>query len=337
MFFQWMQPSLDGRTDQHIAADTGTYTDLADAIREGRPNPFVIAALAKFPNNLWMPVLLAIAFRDPLAIVIVNYLILFLSIFLLKKTFSLSMGTFIALLLLNPTTTVSLLSLNKEIIDLLGISLFLYARSARLKGLLLFALLIAVVNRYEVCVFMLLYLFVTSSFCRWHAQRIRMLLLIVLAIDIFLPFFGSASLEARFAEASNGGLIALLDSMEIHYLYFVAVVPKIAENLFAELFSVSKWMSYEANDLANSYVVGFNNLANAIVFLLLLKKRRLSIRNNLIYFAMLGSVVMALAMVVQPRYFYCVYILLCLQVAEAHSESESDVRIPSLHSDTAHA
>ena len=59
-----------------------------------------------------------------------------------------------------------------------------------------------------------------------------------------------------------------------------------------------------------------NNLATAVVFFVLVKKRALRVRSDLIYFAVLGCVVMAVSLVIQPRYFYFVYVLLCFQAAQ---------------------
>jgi hypothetical protein len=36
IFFQWVNPSLEGTTSQRIAADSFTYLYMADALREGR-------------------------------------------------------------------------------------------------------------------------------------------------------------------------------------------------------------------------------------------------------------------------------------------------------------
>ena len=33
IFYQWVGPSLDGRSDQHIAADSVTYLSFADSLK----------------------------------------------------------------------------------------------------------------------------------------------------------------------------------------------------------------------------------------------------------------------------------------------------------------
>lgn len=316
LFFEWVAPSLDGRVDQHIAADSSTYMYFADALREGRPDPEVFAALSTFPNTLWAPVLLALVLKDTFAIVVADYAILFLAIFLLKKSFSFSTGVFLGLLLLNATTTISLLSVNKEIFDLLIVSIFLYARRKGSFALLVLALLLAVINRFEVCIVLLLFIFVESKLNALRERRIATTVALLIALSVLLPLVASHTLAEKLGEASHSNTIAFFDNLEMHYMYGIAVFPKIAENFFAELIDVSKWVnSYSLSDLANSLIVFSNNLATLVVLIVLLRKRALTLQSDLIYFALLGCIVMAISLVVQPRYFYFVYVVLCLQAA----------------------
>ena len=316
LLFEWVAPSLDGRVDQHIAADSSTYMHFADVLREGRPDPEVIAALYTFPNTLWTPVLLAWALKGTFAIAVADYAMFFLALFLLKRSFTFSTGMFLSLLLLNATTTISLLSVNKEIIDLLVISMFLFARRKGNTPLLLFAILLAVLNRFEVSLVLVLFMVVESKMNPLRHRRIATTVAVLIALSVLLPLAASHTLAMKFEEASGSNTIAFLDTLEVHYMYGLAVFPKIAENLFAELLNVSKWMtSYSLSDLANSYIVFSNNLATLIVLIVLLRERALTLRSDLIYFALMGCVVMAISLVVQPRYFYFVYVLLCLRAA----------------------
>jgi hypothetical protein len=317
LFFQWVAPSLDGRTNRHIAADSATYIHYADSLREGRGDPLVIAALSSFPNNLWCPVLLALILKSTLAMVLANYAFLFLALVLLKKSFSFSTGSFLALLTLNATTTISLLSVNKEILDLLAVSVFIFAYRRHHSIVLLLALSLAFFNRFEVCIVMLLFLFFESRINPLRQRRAAALVALVVVLSVMLPLSAAKTLSDRFGEADTGGTVAWLDSLEMHYMYGVAVIPKIAENLFAELINASKWKSnYNFDDLANSYIVFFNNLANVIVLIVLAMKRTLSLRHDIVYFATVGCIMMGISLVIQPRYFYFVYVLLCLQAAQ---------------------
>jgi hypothetical protein len=318
LFFRWVDPSLDGRTDQHIAADSGTYISYSESLREGRNDPVVIAALFSFPNNLWCPVLIALALKTTFATVLANYLIFFLSLALLKKTFSFSGWGFIWLMLLNATTTISLLSVNKEIVDLLMVSVFLFALRRQLYVLLILSLLLATFNRFEVGIVMLLFLFAKGKLNPLRRRRAVTLVVVILMLSVMLPLFASNLLNAGFEEAKEGHTVAFLDYLEIHYMYFLAVIPKIAENLFAEIINFGKLGAYlEFFDIANTYIVFFNNLATAVVVLILAWKRSFTVKDDLIYFAVLGWIMMAIALVIQPRYFYFAFVLLCIKAAQA--------------------
>jgi hypothetical protein len=158
-------------------------------------------------------------------------------------------------------------------------------------------------------------------------------------LSVLLPLAASRVLAAHFEEASSSNTIAFLDTLEMHYLYGLAVIPKIAENLFAELLNVSKWTkSYNLTDLANSYIVLSNNFATLVVFIVLVRKRALTLRSDLIYFALLGSIIMAISLVVQPRYFYFIYVVLCLQASLSRSTRVSgSVLLPRSGLEPAHA
>ena len=325
-FSQWVEPSLDGRTNDHIAADSTIYIGFADSLREGKNDPYVTGALSTFPT-LWFPVLLALLLKYPLAIAMFDCAVFLAGIFLLSDVFPLSVRSFVLLLLINATTTISLLSVNKEIIDFFAISLFLFSYKRRKRGLILFSLCLALSNRFEVCIVMLLFLVAESRFNPLRKRRGLTVAAIVLAVSVLLPVAASAALAYHFEEASEAGLVATLDRLEMHYLYFVAVVPKIMENLFGELINFSKWSSYSFSDPANSYFLLSNNLATALVIFILATKRMLTLKLQIVYFATIGYVMMATALVIQPRYFYFAYVLLCLQAAHQENRTASSGRI----------
>jgi hypothetical protein len=308
-FVGWVNPSLDGRSDEHIAADSTTYIYIAESLREGRNDPFALEAMSSFPNTVWFPVFLTLVLKSTVAIVIANYAMLLASVLLFKKWLSFSASGFMALLLLNPITTISLLSVNKEIVDLLAISVALYGYRTHRRGVLAGSLALAFLNRYEVCAVIATFVLANSRLNPWRRKRGMTTAILILALNCLLPVFGSTELSGRFEEARDAGLVARLDTLEMNYLYAVAVVPKVAENLFGEL----------ASSLDRSYVLWFNSLADVVVFLVLARRHLLTVRSDLVYFCMLGAVLIGVSLVVQPRYFYFVYALLCLQAAQSRS------------------
>jgi len=317
LFFTWVNPSLSGDTNKHIAADSHTYMFFAESLREGRNDPYVLGSLASFPNTLWGPVLLGLLFKNTITIMVANFVFFFLALWFFYKALHLEIGLFLLLLFANVTTFISLISLNKEIIDLFALSLFVLYLARRNRLALAAALLISLVSRYETCVVMLLYLALQS---RWnHRRRFRQstLIVLILFLSVALSSLLSTGMAARMEEAtstaSSGGLLLLLDNLQIHYLFFLAVIPKILDNLFSELIFVAHWANYSLDDPANTFFLFGNNIANLGLIIFLFLKGRLNLRNDLVYYACISAIFMSLALIIQPRYFYGAYVLLCAE------------------------
>jgi hypothetical protein len=102
-------------------------------------------------------------------------------------------------------------------------------------------------------------------------------------------------------------------------MFALAVIPKILENLFGQLFNPASWTRYTLDDPANSYILLFNNLATAIVLLFLARKKSLTLRSDWMYLAWTIAVFMTIALVIQPRYFYLCYVLFCFQASQLRS------------------
>lgn len=319
LFFQLVVPSFNNNsTSEAFAVDSTVYTYFADSIREHRPDPWVLESLASFPNTLWVPTFISLVLNSALVIMLFNYGVFVVSLWIYRRSCSISLTAFIPLLLLNPTTTTSILCVNKEIVDFFELALFLCWNKTRRKGILVAALLVALLNRYEVCVWMLVVVLVESRLNPLRHRRLATLVWLTLAINFLMPVWGAHNLARRFEEAQYAGVVRVLDQMQMHYLYAVAVIPKIADNVFGFLFYPGVWTASSSWLFINF----FNNLATAVVTLILLRRHSLTLRNKFIYFAAIGAVTAAQALAVQPRYFYFVYVLLCVQAARPGSPKE---------------
>jgi hypothetical protein len=315
-------PSLDGHTNMHIAADSGAYMSLADGLRDARTAPAIAAVIFFTPNTLLMPVLLALALKSVFAIAIANYALLFVAICLLKRAFRFSTGAFVGLLLINATTIISLISVNKEIVDLVAVSMFLFGYQRRRRGVLLLSLALALLNRFEICVVMVVFLIAVSRLNPQRARRGTSLIVLILALSIALPMLAPGTLSERFGDVQGGFIASGLDYLEVHYLYIIALVPKVAQNLLGSLVNIPVELNYlRDGDIANSVVLFSNNLADAIVLLVIWRRRMFRLREGLIYFAAMGSIITAVSPLIQVRYFYFVYVVLCLQAAMVKDEA----------------
>ena len=312
IFFQAVVPSyVNGTTSDAFSVDSTLYVFFANELRERRFDPWVIASMAHFPNTLWVPVFLSLVINSAFLIMLVNIAAAVLSVCLLKRGYAVSLTVFLPLLMMNPTTTTSLLCVNKEIFDLLSLSMFLYGRAKRIHWIIFMALAIALLNRWETCLVIAAFLFVESRLNPWKGRRWTFLIILVLILNFAMPFWGAKTLAGRFEEAESGNTIAVLDGLQMHYLYVIAVIPKIAENLFGQILNRQVW------EVGSSwlFINLFNNIASALLLLIAVGKRLLTLQNDFVYFAAIGAVFIAQSLAIQPRYFYFIYVLICLQVA----------------------
>lgn len=312
IFFEAVVPSFaNGTTSDEFSVDSTVYVYFADTIREGRIDPWVLESLAHFPNTLWVPVFVSFALNSPLLVMVLNFAVVITSIIVLKRSCAMSLTAFLPLLLINPTTATSILCVNKEVFDLLAISLFLYGRAARNRWLVVAALVLALLNRWETCLIMGTMMLIQSRVNPWRRWRGAMLIALILVLNCAMPLWAGKVLAGRFEEAAGGNTIAVLDRLQMNYLYVVAVFPKIAENFFGQILNPQVWK------VGSSWLIinFFNNLASALIMLIAAAKRVLTVRNDLIYFAAIGAVIMAQSLAVQPRYFYFIYVLLCVQIS----------------------
>ena len=328
LFFYWVQPSLTGENNHHITADSTTYIYFAEALRKGRVDAYVAGSLYTFPNTLWGAVLLAYLLPNTFHAMLLQMTIFCLALWLLSKAIDIDPAFFLLLLALNPTTTLSLMAVNKEVLDLLSLSLFLYYLRFRNPSLLVLALLISIVSRFETCVTMAAFLFLRSRTNPLRAHRFRSLLAYCLVVDVIVALVLSLPSQAiRLAEADltstySGGTSLFLNGLEQHFLFILVVIPKILQNLFGEAFNVPHWFLFSATDPAGTSLVFGNNVANLVIASILLIQRRLTLRSSIIYYAAIVAITMSISVVIQPRYFYGVYILLCLEIARRIQQTQ---------------
>src|ERR1017187_4851524 len=98
----------------------------------------------------------------------------------------------------------------------------------------------AFLNRWEMCVEIIVFVIAESRLNPWREKRLSTLLLLIVTLNFVMPSLGSKMLDVRFIEAQAAHTIAFLDIMQMHYLFVLAVVPKIAENLFGTTASTNR-------------------------------------------------------------------------------------------------
>lgn len=335
IYFQLVVPSFEhGTTSQDFSVDSTIYVYFADSLRDGRPDPWVLQSLTGFGNTLWMPVFLSFVLKSNFLIMLVNYAMVITSIVLLKRSYPISLAAFLPLLLLNPTTTTSILCVNKEVVDLLVLSLFLFARTKRHPWAVPFILFLSFFNRWETCSVLIAFMLLNSRLNPFRQRRWTTVILLTVAINFAMPFLAAKFLTVKFEEVTSGTTVVMLDRLQLNYMYVLAVIPKIADNLFGQLLNHQVW------EIGGSWLIInlLDNLAYAIIIAVVFAKRLFSLRNDLVYFAVIGSVIVAQSLAIQPRYFYFVYVLLCLQISLMKPAAKRESHgLQRLHPGLAHA
>ena len=150
--------------------------------------------------------------------------------------------------------------------------------------------------------------------------------LLVLAITIAYSFLWPFINLVLGIEEYEGHTIVILTEAQTHFLYFAVVIPKIALNLYGGVIGLAN-VGNANNDVYNSKIVPLASLANAVVTVWYCISRRLDLRNDRFYLAILYAVIFAVSPFTQCRYLLPVYMLLCVEIARATKKQEFSMRL----------
>jgi hypothetical protein len=126
-------------------------------------------------------------------------------------------------------------------------------------------------------------------------------------------------IAALLAQAEAGHTIVILDNIQGNFGFPLVVIPKILMNVMGYLSTPTYFLQrYWSEDFSNWYGQIFMQaqefLTTALLFGLLIA-RRLPLKQPLVYLLVVYFILTAVNPMVQPRYEYPAYVLLCLQAA----------------------
>lgn len=331
LFFAVEQPIRDGNSSFRLGADSDTYYAVADLLRNGSSNDL---ALLSFSGNLLGPIAMAMLFKSPLFIMMANLAIFLLSIQLCAPVNGLNRTLLGLLLALNATTIVSIVTLNKEIFALasaLLFSRFIYSKTHRVLILSL-SLLLGLAARWQQPAIILMFLFFWRPGCAFRKRPWLAVSLVIGGITLAYPYAVqrfSADLAFAIAQAQTGRLIVILNALQAHYAYPLAVIPKALMSLFnpwltPNYFLANYWEN-DFHDLANQFVIHLQTMAMLIAFIFVAHRGRLRLGRPIPFFIVLYLSVTSANTFIQPRYQYPVYVLLCFELARQTKREEPSV------------
>jgi hypothetical protein len=318
LFFFYVEPSFNGKNNLRIGADSAFYLWHAGLVKD---NPFgadiddVYPSLSLSSNYLG-PDVIGKLLRSSFLILCFNYVLFFVSVAYIAKAIPVRVVLLTILLLINPAVLVSVVTLNKEIIVLLSTAMLCYyvGSERRSRLLLCCTLLVALLGRWQNLLVFILFLLLTSKWNPIKNRRNVTVALLVLAITIAYSFLWPFINLVLGIEEYEGKTIVVLTELQTHFLYFAVVIPKIAFNLYGGIIGLAG-VGDANTDVYNFMIVPLASLANAGVTVWYCISRKLDLRNDRLYLAIIYAIIFAVSPFAQCRYLLPVYLLLCVEIA----------------------
>lgn len=324
LFFQFVQPSLIGGNSLRIGADSATYLDIAGFVGSSKTSALQAVELVTAEGNLLGPVLVATLAGTLWGIALINISLFVIGMCVASTLQGVRLGPFFVLLLLNPTLTPALLTVNKEIFSFLAVILFVkYVSSERRAKLHLVILLaVSLLARWEQAAVTGAILFLESRNSLFRHRPKLVLFVLVLVITVTYPIIIRTQiidLSAMVTFAAAGSTGPILNKIQAAYGFPIVMIPKTMINLFGHLLSpgllVSDFINGDTSDIQMYFVLPISCIMMFAVLAVAVVKKRFNLQDPVIYWCAFYWVITAVSPILQPRYQYPVYVLLCLEVS----------------------
>lgn len=303
--------ALEGRSEFHFFADSPTYHEAA---RGDLSHIESAADLLSVAGNFLGPlIILWLAGENYYAVLALNSIVLIYSTWSLSSTLRIDALRLAGWLLLNPITISSVLSVNKEILSLLFVALLMRGWTRQSWVSLTIALAISIMVRWQLTVAMVVLLAMltwTNPFRDHRYLSLTFLLLLLSAAYVAMaPLLEPIRLnfEHAAAEYEGSGLYEQLVAWQDGGAYWAVFPLKAAHLLFGMGLRLDRLLAPE--NIYNDVWQLLHSTALLILFCVLLRQRRMNLRNDLVYVSAIYVAIFAITPIYTPRYFYPVYVL----------------------------
>jgi hypothetical protein len=327
LFVAYVKPSFLGGNNLRIGADSAIYLTVAGVIPDYSINTAELQ-LVSIGGNFLGPVAIARLVPSLFGIALLNLTLFLICLWIANSLPGVKLGPFFWAIVLNPLTTPSLLTLNKEILSFFSIMLLMFyiCREPRSRILLMCVLLSAIMARWEQASVTILFLVLEHHKSPFRGRPRLVLASMVLGITIIYPLAVKTGLEgiaSLIAVAAGGNFMPKLNEIQAHYGFPIIFGPKILLNLWGEVLRPSYfWTDYLNNDFSdiqNSFAIPFHCVAMFVVCLIALFKRKINLRKASIYWSAIYLLATAATPLFQPRYQFAIYVVLCLEISGFNS------------------
>jgi hypothetical protein len=351
LYFEAVSPVADFWFQPYVQADANAYWELS-GVRPGAftPDKADSDSGPQFGGGSLGPVYQAKLFRTDLGVLLSNFAMLALILWLVSTMKEFDLSTFTLLLLLNPLLFSVVATLNKEIFSITGLILFLrYMTAERYRFLLLTgAMLVSVGGHWQQAAVLLMLVCLESRFSPFRNKPLASVIVVLLFFTVaYTVVFHLAPvvIAGLLAQAEAGHTIVILDNIQGNFGFPLVVIPKIMMNVMGRFSTPAYFLQeYWSADFSNWYDQIFTQaqefLTTALLFGMLIA-RKLPLKQPLVYLLVVYLILTAVNPMVQPRYEYSAYVLLCLQAARyfrlGGGVSEATQSEGSLTAHTAHS
>jgi hypothetical protein len=337
IFFETIAPVANFPVQPVIAADPAAYW-AASGVRTINFADKEEQVGAHASANLFGPVLEAEVLRTDFNVAVFNCLLFIFCLSILRDMPQFDRATFLLLMMINPFLLVAMISLNKEIFALAGIVVFIRYTDAKRFRLwwLILALGLSLFARWQQVLVMLIYVAYESKISPLRGRRRRGVAVTILGFTVaygliyrIAPFF----FQALLAQAEGGHTIVILDNIQADFGFPLVVIPKILMNCMGHFISPGYFLhSYVTEDFTNwrdQIFMQMHTLFLTILLVGMLFFRKLHLRHAPVYLLALYLLMTAINPMVQPRYEYAAYVLLCLEASRYFRLGQEEETVPA--------
>lgn len=268
-------------------------------------------------SNLLGPLLvLTLTGENYYVVLLLNAALLFVSVLGIARATQTDPFLLALLLLLNPITVSSVLSVNKEILGLAFLAVLLHAMRARSLPLLALACAAALLVRWQVCLFALLAaggLMVAGQDTTRRAWALAggLLAFSVMYVALGGVFSGvQNNFEGAALDYQGSGLFTTMVELQKRGLYWLVFPLKALHLMFALGLRLDRLL--QPASFYNDVWQLLHSTALLLVTVAAAATGRLRLRDDLVFVAAVYLVVFVVTPIYAPRYLYPVYVLLAV-------------------------
>lgn len=336
LFVFYVRPSFLGGNNLRIGADSATYLSAAGFTGSSRTSEIQNIPLVTAGGNFLGPVAIAILARSLWGIALFDIIVFLVGLRMASHLPNVRLGPFFFLMVLNPMLTPALLTLNKEILVFIATILFVrYIFLEDKSKFQLFVLLaVSLLARWEQAAVTGAVLALSNRHSPLKSRPKLTIALIIIAITLTYPVVVRTrilDLSNMIAFAAEGSTGPFLNNIQAFYGFPVVLIPKIAINLFGHLLSprlfFSDFFTNDPTDFQIYFALPLHCLAMFFVLVAVAIKRKIKLQNPTIYWCAIYLVVTAVSPILQPRYQFPIYVLLCLELSGLRNPLELSNRV----------